>query len=151
VESGIILLKAASDTHRGGSRFTFHVSRKEAARLKILDDVVVRALRNMSSEERRDLILGMVDRLLLEMGASERRLLMEHVVDHFLDALPSEERASTVRELVPRLLAQLMQSGGMSVDELLWAAMGSLGALEQAATEGQQARQPGEDSSESGE
>jgi hypothetical protein len=35
-----------------------------------------------------------------------------------------------VRELVPRLLAQMMQSGGMNVDELLWAAMGSLGALE---------------------
>jgi hypothetical protein len=83
------------------------------------------------------------------MDASERGLLMEHVVDHFLDALPNEERASTVRELVPRLLAQLMQSGGMSVDELLWAAMGSLGALEQAATEGQPAQpaeQRGQDS-----
>ena len=36
-----------------------------------------------------------------------------------------------MRELVPRLMSQLMKSGDMSVDELLWAAMGSLGALEQ--------------------
>jgi hypothetical protein len=100
--------------------------------LKIIDEVVARALANMSEEERRDLVLGVVDRLLQQMSSSERSLLMEHVVDHFLDALPNEERVSTVRELVPRLLAQLMKSGGMNVDELLWAAMGSLGALEQA-------------------
>jgi hypothetical protein len=56
---------------------------------------------------------------------------MENVVDHFLDGLSAEERQATVRELVPRLLAQLMHSGNMNVDELLWAAMGSLGALEQ--------------------
>jgi|SRR4051794_33367376 len=106
------------------------------ARLKVLDEVIVRALQNMSSDERHNLIIGVVDRLLQQMSAQERSLLMEHVVDHFLEALPSEERAATVRDLVPRLLAQLMQSGGMNVDELLWAAMGSLGALEQ--TSGQQ-------------
>ena len=99
--------------------------------MKILDDAVSRALSNMSAEERHELILSVVDRLLSQMSASERSLLMEHVVDHFLEALPNEERVTTVRELVPRLLAQLMQSGGMNVDELLWAAMGSLGALEQ--------------------
>jgi hypothetical protein len=58
---------------------------------------------------------------------------MERVVDSFLDGLPPEERQATVRELVPRLLAQMMQSGGMTVDELLWAAIGSLGALEKEA------------------
>ena len=102
--------------------------------MKILDDVIVRALANMSADERRELVMGVVDRLLLQMSASERQSLMEHVIDHFLDTLPNEERAATVRELVPRLLAQLMQSGGMNVEELLWAAMGSLGALEAGAT-----------------
>lgn len=102
--------------------------------MSIIDDVVVHALSKMTAEERRELVLGVVDRLLAQMSASERQGLMEHVVDHFLDTLPSEERAATVRELVPRLLAQLMQSGGMNVDELLWAAMGSLGALETKAT-----------------
>jgi hypothetical protein len=99
--------------------------------LKILDDVIVRTLTNMDAGERRELLLGVVDRLLGQMSADERRGMMEHVVDHFLDTLPPEERAATVRELVPRLLAQLMQIGGMNVDELLWAAMGSLGALEE--------------------
>jgi hypothetical protein len=90
----------------------------------------------MDAEERRELLLGVVDRLLAQMSADERKGMMEHVVDHFLDTLPKEERATVVRELVPRLLAQLMQSGGMDVDELLWAAMGSLGALEDKTTEG---------------
>ena len=104
----------------------------------ILDGVVGRTLDRMPQSERHDLILAVVDRLLSQMSAKERASLMEHVVDHFLDALPSEERTATVRELVPRLLAQLMQSGGMTVDELLWAAMGSLGALEQATVQAEQ-------------
>ena len=85
----------------------------------------------MTADERHDLILAVVQRMLAQMSAGERKALMEHVVDSFLDGLPAEERQSTVRELVPRLLAQLMQSGGMSVDELLWAAIASLPSLEQ--------------------
>jgi hypothetical protein len=99
--------------------------------VKIVEDVVERALARMTAEERHDLILAVVERMLAQMASEERKALMEHVVDSFLDGLPAEERQSTVRDLVPRLLAQLMQSGGMSVDELLWAAMGSLPALEQ--------------------
>jgi len=101
--------------------------------LSILDDVIVRALSNMSSEERRDLLVNVVDRMLMQMSADDRRSLMEHVVDHFLDTLPNDERAGVVRELVPRLMAQLMKSGDMSVDDLLWTAMGSLGALDKEA------------------
>jgi hypothetical protein len=99
--------------------------------VSVIDDVVVRMLSNMSAEERRDLVLDVVDRLIAQMSAEDRRLLMEHVVEHFLDALPNEERVATVRELVPRLLAQLMKSGGMNVDELISAAIGSLGALDE--------------------
>ena len=99
--------------------------------MSVIDDVVVRMLSNMSADERRDLVISVVDRLIAQMSAEDRRLMMEHVVDHFLDALPSEERAATVRELVPRLLAQLMESGGMNVDELISAAIGSLGSLEE--------------------
>jgi hypothetical protein len=98
--------------------------------LSLIDDVVVRMLSNMSDEERHDLVISVVDHLLAQMSAGDRRAMMEHVVEHFLDDLPDEERVATVRELVPRLLSQLMRSGGMNVDELLWAAMGSLGALE---------------------
>ena len=99
--------------------------------MKIVEDVIDRALTRMTPDERRDLILGVVERMLTQMTSDERKALMEHVVDSFLEGLPAEERQATVRELVPRLLAQMMQSGGMSVDELLWAAIGSLGALEQ--------------------
>jgi hypothetical protein len=100
----------------------------------MLDDLIDRALARMTDDERRDLILSVVERMLAQMTAHERQSLMERVVDKFLEGLPAEERRATVRELVPRLLAQMMQSGGMNVDELLWAAMGSLGALEQEET-----------------
>ncbi len=98
--------------------------------MKFIEDIFERALSNMTADERRDLILSVVDRMLTQMSAAERLAIMEHVVDRFLEGLPPEERQSTVRELVPRLMAQLLQSGNMSVDDLLWAAMGSLGALE---------------------
>src|SRR5436190_6966074 len=90
----------------------------------------------MTAEERRDLILSVVERMLAQMSSAERQSLMEQVVDKFLDGLPPEERREATRKLVPRLLAQLMQSGEMNVDELLWAAMGSLGALEEGTTDG---------------
>ncbi len=99
--------------------------------MSILDGVVDRALAHMTADERRDLILSVVDNMLAQMSAVERQGLMERVVDKFLDGLPPDERLSTVRELIPRLLAQLMQSGGMNVDEFLSAAIGSLGAMEQ--------------------
>lgn len=103
----------------------------EGPYVKIVEDLVDRTLARMTSEERHDLILSVVDRMLGAMSSDERTRIMEHVVDSFLEGLPAEERQSTVRELVPRLLAQLMQSGNMSVDELIWAAMGSLNALDQ--------------------
>jgi hypothetical protein len=84
----------------------------------------------MTPEERHALILMVVERMLGQMTAQERVALMERVVDRFLDGLPIEERRTAVRELVPSLLAQLMKSGDMTVDEFLWAAIGSLGSLD---------------------
>jgi hypothetical protein len=84
----------------------------------------------MDAQERHDLLVSVVEKMLAMMTAEDRAALMHHVVDVFLEGLPAEERESVVRDLVPSLLAQLMKSGNMSVDELLWAAMGSLGALE---------------------
>jgi hypothetical protein len=103
---------------------------KGITNLKIIEDVIDRTLSNMSAEDRHDLILSVVEKMLGQMSAAERLALMQHVVDSFLEGLPEVERQAAVRELVPSLLAQLMKSGGMTVDDLLWAAMGSLGALE---------------------
>ena len=93
--------------------------------------MVARALDRMTADERRDLILAVVERMLAQMTANERMAIMERVVDSFLEGLPADERKTTARDLVPRLLAQLMRSGDMSVDELLWAAIASLPSLEQ--------------------
>ena len=102
----------------------------------IIEDAVVKTLDRMDPEERHDLIVNVVQHMISGMSAGERLGLMENVVDHFLDGLSAEERQATVKELVPRLMSQLMQSGNMNVDELLWAAMGSLGALEQSGNNG---------------
>ena len=94
--------------------------------MKLVDEVVIKALSSMSVEERRELVLTVVDRLLSQMSGAERQTLMEHVVDHFLDTLPNEERSRVVRELVPRLLSQLMQSGDMTVDQFISSVVSSL-------------------------
>lgn len=104
--------------------------------MSFIEDAVMKTLDRMSPEERHDLIVNVVQHMISGMSAAERLGLMEHVVEHFLDGLSKDERQATVRELVPGLLAQLMRSGNMNVDELLWAAMGSLGALEQTGNNG---------------
>ena len=97
----------------------------------MIEQLAERVIAKMTQAERRELILSVVDTMMREMSAEERRGLMEHVVNSFLAGLPPEERRATARELVPRLLGELMRSGDMNVDELLWAAVGSLGALEE--------------------
>ena len=99
--------------------------------MSFIEDVVTKTLDKMTVEERHTLIVNVVQHMLSQMSAQERNSLMEHIVEHFLDELSPEDKQATVRELVPKLLGQLMKSGNMNVDELLWAAMGSLGALEQ--------------------
>ncbi len=98
--------------------------------MSLIEELAERTLARMTPEERQALIMMVVERMLEQMTAVERVALMERVVDRFLDGLPAKERRDAVRELVPSLLAQLMKSGDMSVDEFLWSAIGSLGALE---------------------
>ncbi|HKP52435.1 MAG TPA: hypothetical protein VJ183_07265 [Chloroflexia bacterium] len=106
--------------------------------MSIIEELAERTIARMSPEERHALILMVVEKMLAQMTAQERVALMERVVDRFLDGLPTEERRTAVRELVPSLLSQLMKSGDMSVDEFLWAAIGSLGALDAPSADGGQ-------------
>ncbi len=101
--------------------------------MSLIEDIVQKTLDNMPPDERGQLILGVVERMLAQMSAADRLAIMDHVVDRFMDGLSSDEKQAAVRELVPNLLATLMRHGNMNVDELLWAAMGSLGALDGAA------------------
>ena len=43
-----------------------------------------------------------------------------------MDGLSAEQQAALVRDVLPALLGRLLQAGNMSVDDFLWAAMGSL-------------------------
>ena len=96
----------------------------------MIEQLAERVITRMNAEERRDLILMVVERMMAQMTGPERQELMGRVVDGFMAGLPPEERRETARELVPRLLGELMKSGGMTADELIWAAVGSLGALD---------------------
>lgn len=104
--------------------------------MSFIEDIVQKTLDSMSPEERHDLILSVVQHMMSRMSPEARIGLMQNVVDRFMDGLTPEEKQSTVRELVPRLLSQLMQNGNMNVDELLWAAMGSLNALDTGSGDG---------------
>jgi hypothetical protein len=106
----------------------------------LIEQLAERVITRMDPAERGTLILNIVERIIAQLSSAERRAVMEHVVDTFLDGLPGEERQATARELVPRLLGELMRSGGMSVDELISAAIGSLGALETPAQGSTQSR-----------
>jgi len=76
---------------------------------------------------------SMADKALATLSPEDRKALLEYVVDRFLEGLSSEEQAALVREVLPHLLGRLLQAGAMSVDDFLWAAMGSLGELEKGA------------------
>jgi hypothetical protein len=96
----------------------------------MIEQLAERVIARMDPAERSALILNIVDRIVAQLTALERQAVMERVVDTFLQGLPDDERQATARELVPRLLGELMRSGGMSVDELISAAIESLGALD---------------------
>lgn len=98
--------------------------------MSLIEDAIQNMLDRMTPDERHQLILNVVERMLSHMSSGERVGVMEHVVDRFMDGLDPQARQDTARELVPRLLSQLMKSGNMSVDDLLSAAIGSLGAMD---------------------
>jgi len=98
--------------------------------LSLLENLMDQALTKLEPGERNQLMQTMAEKALATLSAEDRRLLLEHVVDRFLDGLSPEQQSALVREVLPHLLGRLLQAGNMSVDDFLWAAMGSLGALE---------------------
>ena len=101
--------------------------------MALLENLMDQALAKLEPAERTQLMQTMADKALASLAPDDRKALLEHVVDRFLDGLSSEQQAALVREVLPHLLGRLLQAGGMSVDDFLWAAMGSLGALEKGA------------------
>jgi hypothetical protein len=98
--------------------------------VSLLENLLDQALTKLEPTERTALMQTMAEKALATLAPDERRVLLEHVVDRFLDGLSAEQQAALVREVLPHLLGRLLQAGNMSVDDFIWAAMGSLGALE---------------------
>lgn len=98
--------------------------------MSLLENLMDQAFAKLSGEERMALLQGTVEKALTTLTPDERRQLLDQVVDHFLDGLSAEQQAALVRDVLPALLGRLLQAGNMSVDDFLWAAMGSLNALE---------------------
>ena len=98
--------------------------------MSLLENLMDQALKGLEPDERQRLMESFADKMLASLSPDERRDLLEHVVDSFLVGLSPEQQSALVREVLPHLLGRLLQAGGMSVDDFLWSAMGSLGALE---------------------
>lgn len=98
--------------------------------MSLLENLMDQALRSLEPDERRQLMESFAEKMLVSLTGDERKALLEVVVDRFLTGLSAEEQSALVREVLPHLLGRLLEAGGMSVDDFLWSAMGSLGALE---------------------
>ena len=98
--------------------------------MSLLENLMDQAFAKLTPEERMALLQGTVEKALTTLTQDERRQLLDQVVDRFLDGLSTEQQAALVRDVLPALLGRLLQAGNMSVDDFLWAAMGSLHALE---------------------
>ena len=98
--------------------------------MTLVEKLLDQAFAKLTPEERMALLQGTVEKALVSLSPDERRQLLDQVVERFLDGLTPEQQAALVREVLPALLGRLLQAGQMSVDDFLWAAMGSLHALE---------------------
>jgi hypothetical protein len=98
--------------------------------MSLLENLMDQAFAKLTPEERMALLQGTVEKALTTLTPDERRQLLDQVVDRFMDGLSREQQAALVRDVLPALLGRLLQAGNMSVDDFLWAAMGSLHALE---------------------
>ena len=98
--------------------------------MSVLENMLDQALSKLEPADRVHLMETMASKALAALPPEDRRRLLEQVVDRFLEGLTPEQQMALVREVLPHLLGRLLQVGNMSVDDFLWAAMGSLGALE---------------------
>ena len=98
--------------------------------MSLLENLMDQAFAKLTPEERMALLQGTVEKALATLTADERRQLLDKVMDRFLDGLDAAQQQALVRAVLPELLGRLLQAGQMSVDDFLWAAMGSLHALE---------------------
>jgi hypothetical protein len=98
--------------------------------VSLLENLMDQAFAKLSPDERMSLLESTVEKAIVTLTPDERRALLDHVVDRFMEGLTTEQQAALVREVLPALLGRLLQAGNMSVDDFLWAAMGSLHALE---------------------
>ena len=98
--------------------------------MSLLENLMDQAFAKLTPDERMALLQGTVEKALATLTPDERRQLLDQVVDRFMDGLSADQQAALVRDVLPALLGRLLQAGNMSVDDFLWAAMGSLPALE---------------------
>lgn len=98
--------------------------------MSLIENLMEQALAKLEPAERTQLMQTMAEKALATLSPDDRRLLLEHVVDRFMEGLSAEQQAALVREVLPHLLTRLLEAGNMSVNDFLWSAMGSLGAMD---------------------
>ena len=97
----------------------------------LMENAIDQAFARMSREDKAELLTTMATRLLDRLNNEDRYALADKIVDTLLGNMTMEERQEAMREFLPRMVARAIEQSGMSVADLMSAAMESLSMMEQ--------------------
>lgn|SRR5579859_1175397 len=97
----------------------------------LMENAIDQAFARMSREDKADLLTTVATRLLEKLNNEDRYALADKIVDTLLGNMTMDERQEAMREFLPRMIARAVEQSGMSVSDLMNAAMASLTMMEQ--------------------
>lgn len=97
----------------------------------LMENAIDQAFARMSREDMADLLTTLATRLLERLSNEDRYVLADKIVDTLLGNMSVEERQAAMRDFLPRMVARAVEQSGMSVADLMNAAMASLAYMEQ--------------------
>ena len=97
----------------------------------LMENAIDQAFARMSREDMADLLTTMATSLLEKLNTEDRYMLADKIVDTLLGNMSVAERQEAMSEFLPRMVARAVEQSGMSVSDLMNAAMNSLAYMEQ--------------------
>lgn len=99
--------------------------------MSLMENAIDQAFARMSREDMADLLTTLATRLLEKLSNEDRYLLADKIVDTLIGNMSVAERQTAMRDFLPRMIARAVEQSGMSVADLMDAAMNSLTMMEQ--------------------
>ncbi len=96
----------------------------------LMENAIDQAFARMSKEDKAELLTTVAMRLLEKLSNEDRYALADKIVDTVLGSMTLEERQAAMRDFLPRMVARAIEQSGMSVTDLMSAAMESLSMME---------------------